>query len=206
MENWLGIDEGLLEGQEVTIPEYKPVEAGVYEVAVEKAYLRTTDNGATMLELDFVEVVPDNPLGGRHIRWSTAVKSGNSKGNKATYTSKNGKEVPLPGVVIAKALFDAADVSMTTKPVDTKLEHAGNIINARVFPQLENKKVCIAVQQYEDEYNGELRTKIDVKDVFKCSNEEKKKKWKDFLERNPIRKLKKKAESSTQTNNEEIPI
>jgi hypothetical protein len=204
--NWLGIDESLLQSETINPPEYRPIEAGVYEVTVDKAYLRTTDSGATMLELDLVEVDPNNPMGGRHIRWSTAVRSGNAKGNKATYTAKNGNEVPLPGVVLTKALFDAAGVPLTTQPQQAQIEHNGQIINAKVFPQLEGKKVCAAIQQYEDEYNGEVRTKIDIKDFFKCNNQEKKKKWEDFLKRNPVRKIRKKQEPQQQVSTDEIPI
>lgn len=205
MENWLGIDESLLEENDnISVPEFKQIESGVYKVKIDKAYLTTTASGATMLNVDMVEITNDNPMGGRHIFWSTAVRSGDAKGNKATYT-RDGKEYPLPGAIMAKHLFKAVDVPLTVKPKPVKVEHYGNVVDAKAFIELEGKEVCVAIQQYEDEYNGNVNIKIDVKDFFKCSDEGLKEKWMKYLERNPLRKLRKKKETP-KINDEDIQI
>lgn len=204
MENWLGIDESLLEEYDnIEVPEFKQIESGVYKVKIDKAYLTTSSGGATMFNIDMVEIADDNPIGGRHIFWNTAVRSGDAKGNKATYT-RDGKEYPLPGTIIVKHLFNAVGVPLNVKPKPVKVEHYGNVVDAKAFAELEGREVCVAIQQYEDEYNGEMKIKIDVKDFFKCDDAEKMEKWKKYLDRNPLRKSRKKKE--VQQTDEDIEI
>ena len=163
--------------------------AGLYEVAVDQAYVRKTDSGANMLEVDFK--MDD----GSNFHYSTCVASGDEKGNKSTYTSKQGKEVALPGVVSLTKFLTAID-SLKSAAVKGDVEHrGGDKIEALCFTGLQGKKLQIGINQYENFYNGEVSVRNDVKYWLdekgkNSKGEDLTEKVSDSLEKFPLKKLK----------------
>ncbi len=163
-------------------------DSGVYDAAVKQAYIRRTDSGASMLEVDFTMVDESN------FHYSTCVKSGDEKGNKTTYTSKQGKEVALPGVSAMRHFLDAIGV-VNPGAVEGEVEHFGNKISALCITDIQGKKLKLGVNQYENFYNGETSVRNDVKYWMNANGENGTgdgilDKVTAALEKNPLRKLK----------------
>ena len=171
-------------------------DAGLYTVAVDKVYIRKTDSGANMLEADFK--LED----GSDFHYSTCVLSGDEKGNKSTYTTKQGKERALPGVESMTKFLTAID-SIKAPAVKGEVEHFGTKIEALCFTGLQGKKLQIGVNQYENFYNGETSVRNDVKywldaDGKNSAGEDIADKVKESLEKHPIKKLRTQAATTTQ--------
>lgn len=172
-------------------------ESGVYDAAVEEAYIRKTDSGANMLEVNFI-------LGdGSKFNWSTCVLSGDEKGNKSTYTSKQNKEVPLPGVTSMNHFLGAIGVP---DPSATKgeVKHRDNTITALCLTGVQGKKLKLGINQYENEYNGEVNLRNDIKYWMTANGENSTgdgilEKVAASLEKNPVKRLKKSATAPAAT-------
>ena len=67
-----------------------PVESGLYDYVIKAAYVTTAKSGAVAINLELA-------AGKSKLRVTEYIKSGNAKGNKFTYTDKDGNEQPLPG-------------------------------------------------------------------------------------------------------------
>ena len=170
-------------------------ESGLYVAAVDKAYIRKTDSGANMLEIDFK--LED----GSNFHYSTCTASGDQKGNKTTYTSKQGKEVALPGVTSLRKFLDAIGVK-DPNAVQGEVEHFGTKIKALCIESIQGKKLQIGINQYENFYNGEVSIKNDIKyflDVNgKSGNGENLvEKVTESLEKKPLQKLRASATAPT---------
>ncbi len=180
-------------------------ESGLYTVAVDKAYIRKTDAGASMLEVDFK--LED----GSNFHYSNCVKSGDEKGNKPTYTSKQGKEVNLPGVIALTKFLTAID-SVQTPAAEGEVEHFGTKMQVLALTGIQGKKLKIGINQYENFYNGEVSIRNDIKYFLdetgkNAKGEDLTEKVTEALEKNPLRKLKPQAASTgatTATGNTEV--
>ncbi len=174
--------------------------SGVYPVEVEKVYLAKSQGGATSFNVEMTEIDPDNPLGGRTLYYTGWIKSGDEKGNKATYTDKNGKEQPLPSWFQVKHFLKACGTELKQlKPKDATVERFGNQEEVKAFPELTGKKLKAVVQQYESEYNGETSIRYDVIDFINLDGTatgkgRDEKQWESYLERVPLKGLRKKQE------------
>jgi hypothetical protein len=205
MGSWLEVNSELLnEVKAESVSEYKQVESGAYVVAIQAAYLRQTDSGAVMFEL---ETITKDEVA---INWSTCVKSGDAKGNKATYTDKKGVEKLLPGVEQVTRLFNACgfDSLGSIEPTPLKVIRRDAEIDAKVFKDLKAKKFMACVRQYENEYNGDINIKIDIEKFLDIDGKNKNgeyiaDKFLALIEKSPIKLLKKKKEvTNTQASSE----
>ncbi len=170
-------------------------EAGVYDAAVDKAYIRKTDSGANMLEIDFVLANETT------FHYSTCVASGDEKGNKTTYTSKQGKEIALPGVTAMRHFLDAIGEE-DPKAAQGDVEHFNDKIKALCITGIQGKKLKLGINQYENFYNGETSVRNDVKYWMNTEGENKAgdgilDKVTASLEKNPLKKLKGAAAAPT---------
>jgi len=166
-------------------------DAGLYKVAVDQAYIRKTDSGANMLEVDFK--LED----GTDFHYSTCVLSGDAKGNKSTYTTKQGKERALPGVESMTKFLTTID-GLKASAVEGDVEHFGTKIKALCFTGLQGKKLQIGVNQYENFYNGETSVRNDIKYWLdekgkNSAGEDLTEKVVDSLAKFPLKKLKAQA-------------
>lgn len=174
--------------------------SGVYTVKVEQCFIRKTDSGATMIEL------AAESKEGKKVFWNTCLKSGDAKGNKATYIDKNGKEQLLPGVIQAIHLFEACGLDLTKEePSNGKVMHKDVEIEAGIFKSLTGKTFKACVRQYESEYNGEVSIRYDIENFLDLDGKNKdgvamEDKFLAKIEKSPIKLLAKK--SSTPNNNE----
>ena len=153
----LGIQQEVLaqvEPEEVYEGNLRP--SGLVVAAVNQAYIRKTDSGANMLEIDFT--MGDEST----YHYSTCVLSGDEKGNKSTYTSKQGKEIALPGVVSMTKFLTAID-SISALASKGEVEHKGNKIEALCFSGIQGKKLQLGLNQEENFYQGEVNLRNDVK-------------------------------------------
>ena len=162
--------------------------AGLYTAVVDKAYIRKTDSGANMLEIDFQL---ENE---KTFHYSTCVLSGDEKGNKSTYTSKQGKEIALPGVVSLTKFLTSID-SISASAAEGEVEHRGkDKIKALCFAGLQGKKLMLGINQEESFYNGDILIKNDVKYWLDAKGENStgddlKTKVSESLEKFPLKKL-----------------
>lgn len=165
-----------------------PRDSGVYDVAVRQAYIRKTDSGANMLEIDFTLADESS------YHYSTCVLSGDEKGNKSTYTSKQGKEVPLPGVQSMRHFLDSIGEEDPAAS-EGDVEHFDDKIKALCLTGVQGKKLKIGLNQYENFYNGETSLRNDVKYWMNADGENKTgdgilDKVTASLAKNPIKRLK----------------
>ncbi len=194
----LGIDKKeFAEIKEEEVREVGTREAGVYDAAINQAYIRKTDSGANMLEIDFIFADEST------FHYSTCVASGDEKGNKSTYTSKQGKEIPLPGVTAMRHFLDAIKVD---DPAATQgdVEHFSDKIKALCITGIQGKKLKLGINQYENFYNGETSVRNDVKYWMNTQGENKAgdgilEKVVASLEKNPLKRLKGASTASTGT-------
>lgn len=186
--------------EEESVPEGSLKPAGVYDAVVDMAYIRKTPNGASMLEVVFV-LKDDSKY-----YFSTAVKSGDEKGNKSTWTVTEahsdrvkkqygvGTEVQLPGVVEMKHFLDAIHEA-DPDAVEGDVKHKDETIKALCLTSVQGKKCKLGIRQEESLYNGDVMTRNKVQywmDAEGKNNKgevllEKAEKW---LEKNPIKRLK----------------
>jgi hypothetical protein len=185
----LGINQEVLDNIEPeSVYEGKTVPSGLYVAAVDKVYIRKTGTGANMLEVDF-KMSDDSDF-----HYSTCVLSGDEKGNKTTYTTKQGKERALPGVESMTKFLNAIG-SIKAPAVKGDVEHRGETIQALCFTGLQGKKLQLGINQEENFYQGEVLVKNDVKywlteDGKNSAGEDLVEKVTESLAKHPLRKLK----------------
>lgn len=193
MLDQLGVTkEQVQEVEPEAVYESKAIPAALYAAKVDKAFVRKTDSGANMLEVDFVIEVDGKQV--TH-HYSNCVLSGDQKGNKTTYTDKKSKkEISLPGVQ-AMTKFLTAIESLDAAATKGQVEWKESKIDVLAFTGLQGKKLMIGVIQEENLFNGNVTVKNDVK--YWLDAEGKNSEGKDLkekvvasLEKNPIKKLK----------------
>lgn len=168
-------------------------EPAVYDVAVEQAFVRKTDSGANMLHVDFIT------RDGQKLFWSTCILSGNEKGNKSTYV-KDGKELPLPGVVEMNHFQAAAGKPLEVKEGQVKFKD--QTINALCLTKMTGAKLKIGVINEENTYNGNTTLRNAIRafltlDGKNSAGEDMLEKLEESIAKNPIKKEKKQAAQTT---------
>ncbi len=154
-------------------------ESGVYDTNIKLAYLTQTAGGAYFLN---VELEKASGNFGR-IRDKWCVKSGDEKGNKTYYVSKDGKKQPLPGYQTAKSLclsVTGEDFDTNMTKVEKKVIKVWDFKEGKEMPSeypvitnLINQKVKVAVRQViEDKRTqnskGDWVASGDTKPVNQC--------------------------------------
>jgi len=175
------------------------LDSGVYKMEVDKVYIRKTDSGAKMFT---VELKTEE---GKPFTHQTAIQSGDQKGNKTTYTDKNGKEQFLPGIHEMEHFFQA--VGTTSKDVKVKtgnIEVFGEMQEVVAIPEVTGKKLIVGVQQEENFWNDQLTIKNRVLGYLKSDGtnskgENKLEKMEQKLKTEPLKKLKNKPAATTAT-------
>jgi hypothetical protein len=205
--SWANFDETVMnEIEEASVAKvsegFKQPESGIYAVSIMSAYLRKTDSGAEMFEL-VMQTKDENQM-----RWSTCTKSGDAKGNKSTWTVQDrhsdftkkkygvGTEVPLPGYQELAQLFASFGSKMKDEQPDMgQIEHRDTVIDAKIFKGLTGKKLQACVQQFEEEYNGEVSVKLDYQMFIDLEGNNEKgepmeEKFTKKINKTPLRKMK----------------
>jgi len=194
-------------------------ESGIYPAVVKKAYLSRSQGGALGFNLELAEL-DGNPIDGegRTFYYTGWIKSGDAKGNKTTWTrkikdEKTGEEttveVLLPSWFQVEHILAIAGKKLEElQPQDATIERFGQQENVKIMPELEGTKTKIVVQQYENDHNNEVTIKYDILDFLKpdgsaVGSGRDEAKWAKYLERNPIKLLKKKQEKKTGLSPEE---
>lgn len=215
--SWIEFNEKELAGIEeasvaVASEGFKQLESGIYPVTIESAYLRKTDSGAEMFEL-FMKNKDDISMS-----WSTCTASGDAKNNARTWTVREdhaestkkrygvGTKVPLPGYTDLAQLFASFGSKMNDHtPTAAQVKHGrdDDIIDAMVFKDLTGKQFQVCIQQYEEEYNGNVNVKLDyIMFLDLEGNNEKGEKQEDKfntkISKTPCRKIKVKAAPKAQ--------
>jgi hypothetical protein len=170
---------------------------GVHTAEINKVYIRKTDLGAKMLEVEFY-------VGCKLLSYSNCVASGDEKGNKTTYTDKtSGKEVALPGVTSMKSFLEAAGSKDGNAEAEVgAIKHRDQNIQALIIKGLSGTSMKIAVQNYENEWNDEISERNDIigfmdLDGKNAKGEEKEEGYAKRIAKKPLRTLKKSAAPAT---------
>jgi len=188
--NWLDdIDENLLEEEVKNSEKSFEIESGIYNVAIEEAYITTSDSGSEFLNFRFRTA--DN----RSIFWksvNTLLKDSDGK----KYWEKDGKRHPYGGYVTMAKICDVIDCKLKDlSPIDATLEIFGENQKVKMFKDLIGKKLKIVVQQYEDDYSGEVKIKTDIVGFMDLDGNYKDEnlieKYEKKIKRTPVRELKK---------------
>ena len=186
--------------QQETVNEGSARDAGVYDAAVDLAYIRKTDSGANMLEVKF-KLADDSEF-----YWSTCVLSGDEKGNKSTWTVREdhaestkkrygvGTEVPLPGVVEMRHFLDAIGEE-DPAAAQGEVKHKDDTITALCLTGVQGKRLKLGLNQEESLYNDEISVRNSVKYWMDGEGKNKEgdiilEKVVAKLEKNPLKKLK----------------
>ena len=170
---------------------------GVYTGTIEQAYIYPGNNNNR-----FFEIKLRTNEGVLQLNWFF------DKTTIQTYTNKNGKQVPYPGVVQVDEIIQnvLGKRIMEEIPQQALVERFGEQTNALVFTNLIGKQITIGVKEEEYETNnGEIKTRLIYVGSCKFDDEECKEKLKARIEKNPIKKLKK-QEPTQQNNPSEIPF
>ena len=162
-----------------------PIDPGVYEARVERAYIRKTDSGARMVEIDFLVKVPnaDEP---RKFHNSICITSGDEKGNKPTF-----------GVHDFKHFLQAVgDMKPQTKKAT--VDHFGTNTKALTLPGLSGKNLLLGLIHEENDYNNQITIRNAVRAYLDKSGknadgEDLKEKLEESIEKAPMKKSKAKA-------------
>jgi hypothetical protein len=194
--SWLDINTEELEENIEANDSYEPgsfgLEPGCHTVKVVAAYLTKSDKSdaeAFNLEVENVDGIKDT--------FQTWFK--NREGGTTYTDKKTGKEKPLPGVIEVGTIFKHLGVDINAvKPVSTTMELYGNTTPVKVFKELTGKKLTVCVQQEENEWEGQITIRTRA---FKWLNEKgentkgenKLEDTQKYLEKNPLKKLKKSA-------------
>jgi len=122
------------------------------------------------------------------------LKISDEKGNKSTYTTKQGKEIALPGIQSLRHFLDSINVPDPDATIG-EVEHFGSKITALCIQNIQGKKLKLGVNQFENFYNGETSVRNDVKFWMNENGENKAgenilDKVTASLEKNPLKKLK----------------
>jgi len=181
----LGIakEAGEVEAQKISTG--GPIDPGVYEARVERAYIRKSDSGARMVEIDFMVKVPnaDEP---RKFHNSICITAGDAKGNKPTF-----------GVHDFKHFLQAiGDTEPETKEVT--VDHFGTNTSALAMPKLSGKTLLLGLIHEENDYNNQITIRNAVRAYLDKSGknsdgDDLKEKLEESIEKAPLKKSKAKA-------------
>ena len=208
--NW-GLDTELLEKTKrdsvaVVGGGFKPLDSGSYKVAIDKMYINTTDSGAQMMNLTFKIKDSEKLIFAKY-----CTRSGDEKGNKATFTilashpeflKKKyavGSECPLPDYKFITQLFAATKSEMIDNaPEEGMIKIGDNTISAKIFKTMIGKELTVCGQVQESEYNGEVSEKfvpvvyLDT-DGLNADGDEMVEKFNKKIEKEPVKRLKQKT-------------
>jgi len=170
-----------------------PIDSGVYAAEIKNSFIRKTDSGASMWEVELY--LPD---GDRTLFYSTAVKS---RTGSATFT-KNNKTFLLPGLQELIRYERVTTGNESIEGEDGKVKFRDDTIGAFILKETIGLKVLVGVRQYENFYNGttSIRNMIShwmAPDGTGDNGENIAEDVAAFLARNPIKRLANKAQASS---------
>ena len=169
---------------------WQPLDSGIYTARIEKVFIRKTDSGASMVELGATIIDTEDSF-----FWNTCIRSGDEKDNKTTYTSSNGKEVILPGVVEFDSLMAVLGIDKPSG-APCKVDFRDEEIDALCISGVQGKTIKLGIRQEENDYNGEITIRNSVHKFMTAEGEDGRGESIEedvakFLERNPLKKAKK---------------
>jgi hypothetical protein len=178
-----------------------PIDSGVYAAEIKNSFIRQTENGASMWEVELYLPKED-----RSLFYSTAVKS---RTGSTTFT-KNDKSFLLPGL---QELIRYERVTTGNEAINGengKAMFKDNPIDAFILKETIGLKVLVGVRQYENFYNGttSIRNMIShwmSPDGAGDNGEDISDKVASFLARNPIKRLPNKAPAPVAGATPEVP-
>lgn len=159
------------------------LESKIYNFNIDKAYVTTSEGGAMAMNL---ELTADT---GEEYKDSIYFTSGTAKGQKNTYTDKDGKEQYLPGFNMINSLcllaakkelseldtedkvvkiYDYEAKAEVPKTVPMVMELVGKKISAAIIKQLVNKQKKGDDGRYHD--TDETREKNEIDKFFRAED------------------------------------
>ena len=160
-----------------------PLESGLYKSTVTLAYLNKSKGGALALNVHFKEE------GGREFRQQFWMTSGDAKGNKNYYETKDGDKKYLPGFIHADALCllsvgkGIAEMDHETKVINlysfeakaevpTQVEVITDLIGQEVLVGLQKQTVDKRAKADDGSYQptGETRDVNEVDKIFRAKD------------------------------------
>jgi len=207
-----GVDTNQLEQEEKQKLEdqkkFGAVTSGIYNAVIEKAFLSKSDSGATAFEIEAKSFLDDGSEG-KTIFAQFWIKSGDEKGNKTTYTTKDGKERLLPAWTQVNHLLAVAGKKLEDlNPKDATIQRGDTTIKVKALEELTGTKTKIVIQQYENEYDNEISIRYKIRDFLNLDGtdihgkEDAEERWKKTLEKTPVRKLRNTSTQSSESKEE----
>ena len=189
-------------------------ESGCYTAVVTMAKLREAQSGAIGID---IELKTEDE---KEIKITEWIQSGDAKGNKTTYTDKEGNEVNLPGFTKVKNINFLINGVFGLPTGETKQikeyswdEKKDILVTREVITSWINRPVGICVQMtMEDKYNAEneFTTRPIIEHFYdavtnqfgseKMSSKEAelKEKFLTYIEKTPIKDKRKKSKGATE--------
>jgi hypothetical protein len=130
------------------------LESGVYDMKISAAFLTKSDGGATALTVHM-----DTIDGKGSIREAIWITSGDKKGNKPYYLTKDGEKKPLPGYTLADSLTKLT-VATDLAKMD-KEDKAMNLYNPELKKEALTKVNMLTALVNKEVKVGIIKSKVD---------------------------------------------
>lgn len=154
---------------------FSPWESGIYDAAIDLAYVDESKGGATGISFVF------KTQEGKELRKTIYVTSGKEKGQLNYYVNKDGIKKYLPGFIQANDICllavgeELSDLETETKVLSIYNKEQGKEVPTKkeVLISLLGKDITLGVTKViEDKYNapGETRIINDISKVFRTSD------------------------------------
>jgi hypothetical protein len=140
---------------------------GTYIAKIGRVYGFTNDDSgskAVRVELELTNNLETGEVFETPIKFNEDlyVVSGKDKGNKTTFTTKQGKEVPLPSWGVLKSIAGSIGIDLTDalKNTTTKqVELFGEVKNVEAMPDFKGSLIVGLTKVYDD-YNDDIKSTI----------------------------------------------
>ena len=194
--DWLKEELDLVDQETTEQDEYEPkggpAEAGIYDVQIVMAYVKTFESGAKFLNFEF-ETKDEKKVYWNNIECLVTDSAGNTG-----WTDSDNKKHPYSGIVNINRICSVLGLEMKDlKPEKVKIELFGKEIEVEMFKELLKKKIKIGVQQQKSlTQDNDIRIQNGIVGIMNPKGEYKGEnileKTEKRLERTPLKDLSKK--------------
>jgi hypothetical protein len=160
------IEDGFMdEVSEAKVSNYEAV-TGTYVAKIKKAFGFQSDSGAKAVRIEF-DLTQDQETGEElenpiSYKEDFYIVSGDEKGNKTTFTTKKGKEVPLPAWGVLKSIAKSAGFDLKKafeNTVDAKEQVYADEQTVAGMPDIKGVLI-IGLKKNHDTYNDDIGSEI----------------------------------------------
>jgi len=200
MGKWFELDEeevksGIETNDEYASFESRSLDSGIYDVRIDEVYIETRDSGSEFIQFNF-STSDEKVMYWNDVNTLLKDTSGNFGYDKKLKDGST-KKIPYSGALNIKRICDVVKIDFKKlDPRPVKIEKFNKEVTVKMFTELVGKKIKVAVQKYENEYNGDITIKSSVIKIMDLDGNYKGEnfveKMEKYLENHPLKKFKEK--------------